>query len=158
TAAERCLRTLANVVGAQRGDEGQATTRPLGGSLGRAGRPLRWGSGTQSATGTATELRRVFFLGLDDRTARAGRRRGGRCLLAAEALLGDVVGLALGLFFALVTRLFLALPGVGRLALGFFCRVTLGANLGLFLGDPALFSLAQTGVAKGMSSAVALLI
>ena len=58
----------------------------------------------------------------------------------------------------LAAVVFLALAGFGRLALGFFDRVALRADLRLFLGDLALFGFAQTRIAERVGAAVALLV
>ena len=52
----------------------------------------------------------------------------------------------------------LALAGLGGVALDLFGSVALRADLGLFLGDLALFGFAQAGVAERMSATVALLV
>ena len=93
-AAERRVRALAHLVGAQRGDERQAAARPFGRGLGRAGRALRRRRRPHRAAGTAAHHARGFvFFGFELRDARPALAR--RCGLAfAEALLGDLVGLA----------------------------------------------------------------
>ena len=53
---------------------------------------------------------------------------------------------------------FLALARFGRFAFGALDRVALLADLGIFLGDLALFGLAQAGIAKRMRPAAALFV
>ena len=80
----------------------------------------------------------------------------GLFFLAAEALLGDLVGLALGLLVVAAAILLGALARFGGLALGAFDRVALGADLRLFLGDLAFLGLAHLGVAERVRAPVLL--
>src|SRR6185295_13026949 len=80
----------------------------------------------------------------------------GFLFLAAEALLGDFVGPALGLFVVAAAILLEALARLGGLALVAFDRVAFGADLRLFLSDLAFFRLAHLGVAERMRAAVLL--
>jgi hypothetical protein len=73
-----------------------------------------------------------------------------------KALLGDLVGLLLGFVVVLAALVFLALARLGGLALGLLDGVALRADLGLFLGDLALFGLAQAGIAERVGAAVSL--
>ena len=148
-AAERRDRTLAHLVGAERGDEGQAAAL-----LRRAGarRLGRRGGTRRGAAGAAAGRAAIVVVGFGRERAR-DRRRGRRSwpcglFLAAEALLGDLVGLALGLFVVAAAIFLGALARLGGLALGAFDRVALGADLRLFLGDLALLGLAHLGVAE----------
>ena len=145
-AAERGDRAFAHLVGAQCGDE-RETAALLFGAGARSGR-TRGDRTRGAATGTARHPRRFFFLGFEGRT-------GGRRLLhfiLAEALLGDFAGLALGFFVVLAALFFVVLARFRGFALGLLDLVTAGADLGLFLGDLALFRLAHAAVGKRMGA------
>ena len=155
TAAERGDRTLAHFVGIERGGQREAAAL-----LRRAGaRSLRSGRGTRrSAADAAPRRTAIVVLGFGGQRARDRRRRPdlGLFFLAAETLLGDFVGLALGLFVVAAAIFLGALARLGGLALGAFDRVALGADLRLFLGDLAFLGLAHLGVAERVRAAVLL--
>ena len=144
-AAERGDRTLAHVVGIERGDQRQAAAlllrRRLGGGLGRRHR-------TDDAAGAAADLARTFVLvadvGGDARRAcgRAARRAvaaAARGLGFAETLLGFEFGLALG-FLVLPVALFFGLAaGFGGFALGLLDAFLAVAALGFLFRQTPLF-------------------
>ena len=76
--------------------------------------------------------------------------------LGAEALLGDFVGLALGFFVVLAALFFVALARFRRRALGALDFFAALADARFFLGDLALFRLAQTRVGERMRARAAL--
>src|SRR5215203_1342084 len=76
----------------------------------------------------------------------------------AETLLGDLVGLALGLVVVTAAIVFLALAGFGSLTLDALDRVALGADLRVFLGDLAFFGLPQAGIGECMRAGTPLLL
>lgn len=138
----------------------------LGGVAGRLRRRRRTGR-----AGAATHKTRRFFLvrlqhrgaGVDGGRGRGGRGGNGRGLrlrglVVAEALLGLLLGLALG-FLVVAAALFLvALARFRRLALDPLGRFALVAAARLFLGDLALFRLAHLGVGERMRPGAALLL
>src|SRR5436190_2246462 len=75
---------------------------------------------------------------------------------AAEALLGDFVGPALGFLVVTAALVLSALARLGGLALGALDCVALLTDLRLFLGDLAFFGLAHLRVAERMCAAVLL--
>src|ERR1700722_14789580 len=155
-AAKRCDRTLADIVGVERGDKRKAAAlflrRRLRGRLGGDHRP---------AGSTTPNLARTFVfigdIGRDARRARdgngrPGRRRGGGGRGAgfgfAKTLLGFKFGLALG-FLVVTMALFLGLAaGFGRFAFGLLDAFPAGAALGFFFRNTALFDIAQLGVGQ----------
>ena len=160
-AAERGDRTLAHVVGGERGDQRQAATlllrRGLGGGLGSH-------HGTGNAAGAPADLARTFVLvagvGGDARRARRRsggcracrgcRTRGGRGagLGLAKTLLGFEFGLALG-FFVLPVALFFGLAaGFGGFALGLFDAFLAVAALGFLFRQTPLLVVADLGVGE----------
>ena len=164
-AAERGDRTLAHVVGIERGDQRQTAAFLLrAGFVGRS-----WGHHrARGAAGAAADLARTFILigGVGGDTGRAGggtacgagvagRRSGGwgggrrgLGLGFAKPLLGFELGLALGFLF-LPVALFLGLAtGFGGLAFGLLDAFAAGAALGFLFRQPALFDIADTGVGQ----------
>src|SRR5450755_1799543 len=117
-AAERRDRTLAHLVGAQRGDQREAAAL----FRRRATRRSRTCRGRTRGAGTA-RLRRPFIV--------------------AETLLGDFAGLALGFLVVLAALVFLALARIGGFALGLVDDFAALATARLFLGDLALFGFAH---------------
>ena len=118
-AAERRDGALAHFVGAERGDERQAAA-PLRRALGRAGRRCGGGCRARRRRRAAARRRgRFVFFGFERQPgARAGGAGCAVVFLLAEALLGDLVGLALGLVVVLAALVFLALARFGGVALG----------------------------------------
>ncbi|GAB1717681.1 MAG: hypothetical protein NTAFB05_27230 [Nitrobacter sp.] len=156
-AAERGDRSLAHVVGVERGHHGEAAAlflRPqLGGGLRRDHRTRGAAAGTADHAGS---LVLVAAVGGDGGRARRRRRaRGGRCLGRrglglgfAEAALGFEFGLALGFLFLAVT-LFLGLAaGLGGLALGLLDAFLAVAARGFGLGKSAFFLGADLGLGQ----------
>src|SRR3954453_1184035 len=160
-AAERGDRTLAHFVGGQCGDERQAAAL-----LGRAGARRLGSCGRTRGCAADAAAGRTAIVVLGFRRQRAGDRGGGRdglglglgFFLAAETFLGDFVGLALGLFVVPAPLVLGALARFGGIALGALDGVALGADLGLFLGDLALFGFAHLGIAERMGAAILLLL
>ena len=147
-AAERGVRALAHFVGAQRGDQGQAAARLLGRGLGGARRPLRRRGRAHGAAGAAADHARAFvFLGFELGTAR-------RALAAAAVSPSPKRFLATSSALRLVSSSCLRRSSSSRLRASAASRsarldgLALRADLGLFLGDLALFGLAQAGVAE----------
>ncbi len=110
-AAERSDRTFAYLIGRKGGDD----RKPAAALFGADARRLRRRRGTCGrAAGATAGARRLVFVGFERRPgARLGRR-----YLGAEALLGDFVGLLLGVFVVLAAFFFFALARFGRGALG----------------------------------------
>src|SRR5581483_1071623 len=143
-AAERRYRTLALFVGTKRGDDGEAPALLLGARTRRGGWPR--GCGTCGAAATA-RTRRFFLFGFEHAAAsRRGRRT--LALVFAEALFGDLVGLAFGLFVVAAALFLVAFAHVRSFALGALGRFAAGAAARLFLGDLALFDLAHARVGE----------
>ena len=111
-AAERGHRALAHLVGGERGDEGEPAARLLAVSGARSA-ACGGAAGRTAPPAPRRNARRLFLVGFE-RRARAGRARRGRGLGLAEALLGDLVGLALGFLVVLAALVFLALAGSRR--------------------------------------------
>ena len=156
-AAERRLRALAHLVGAQRGDERQAAARPFGRGLGRAGRTLRRSGRAHRAAGAAADHARAFVL---LRLRASGRAPG--AFAAAAVSPSPKRFLATSSAFFLVSSSCLRRSSSSRLRASAASRsvlldgVALRADLGLFLGDLALFGLAQAGVAERVGAAALL--
>ena len=128
---------------------------------GFCGTTVRVGLGaSDGAAGDARPARArslfVFFSGHDRADTRPGS--GGSDFLAAEALLGDFVGLVLDLVVVAAALVFFALAGLGRGAFGALDRGALLADLGVLFRDLALFGLAQAGVAERVRAAVTLFV
>ena len=120
----------------------------FGAGAGRTGAPPmpRRAGRRSSSSASGVSLRAIGAAGL----------RLGLFFLAAETLLGDFVGLALGLFVVAAAIFLVALARFGGLALGALDRIALGAALRLFLGDLAFLGLAHLGVAERVRAAVLL--
>ena len=149
-AAERRDRTLAHFVGGQCRDERQ-TAALLRGARARR---LRGGGGPHRGTAhTAPRRTAIVILGFRRNDARAFRARR---FFFPKALLGDLVGLALGLLVVTAALFLGTLARFGRIALRAVDRIALRADLRLFLGDLALFGLAHLRVAQRMGAAALL--
>src|SRR5262249_38177459 len=74
------------------------------------------------------------------------------CLVLAEALLGNLAGLALGFLLALVTLFFLALAGVGGFTLVAVDRCAAGTTAGFLLGNLSLLGFPHARVRKRMGA------
>ena len=73
--------------------------------------------------------------------------------IGAEALLGDLVGLALGLLVVLAAALLRRACALPRRALGALGFLAGAADAGFFLGELAFFGFAQLGVGERMGAA-----
>jgi hypothetical protein len=146
-AAERCDRTLADLVGGQRGDKREAAT------LFRNATARRFRSRSRNAGRAHAAARRpaIIIVGLRRNHARALRTRG---FFLAEALLGDFVSLALGLLIVPAALFLGALARLGGLTLGTLDRVALRADLRLFLGNLATFASPSACARRLCSSSV----
>ena len=171
-AAERGDRTLAHVVGVERGDQRQAAAfllraRLVGGLGGR--RRGAWRRRGRGGSGADLHPRRNRRRqrpgraraapqqpdGLPAGRAAAGgsrssgrRRRRGLGLGLAKSLLGLDFGLALGFLFQPVPFFLGLAAGFGGLAFGLFDAFTAGAALGFFLGQPPFLDFAHLGVGQ----------
>ena len=152
--AERGDGAFAHFVGIERGRQREAAALLRGAGA----RRLRSGCGTrQSAADAAPRRAAVVVFGFGGQLARDRAEAGlGFFFLAAETLLGDFVGLALGLFVVAAAVFLGALARLGGLALGALDRVALLADFRLFLGDLAFFGLAHLRVAERIRAAVLL--
>ena len=155
-AAERCDGALAHFVGRQCGHDGQTSAALFTANAG-ARRLRRRRRPYDSAAGAAAgSTRSLVLFGLLGRARRTELER--RCRVAAEALLGHFVGLALGLFVVLAAIFFVALArfrGDAVDALRFFAGP---ANARIFLGALALFVLAQLRTGERLSAGVAFVV
>jgi hypothetical protein len=79
-------------------------------------------------------------------------------LILTETLLGLGLGLALGLIFETAAVFFLALAGLGSLALGLLCRLPDRQRAGGLFGLPPLFGLVDLGLRERRSARGALFI
>ena len=150
-AAERRDRTFALLIGGKGGDDGEPPAALFRGSAGWFGGGRRtW------CRAAAADAPRCFLLVGFERRARARLRC--RRSIGAEALLGDLVGLAFGFFVVLAAFFFVAFARF-RLrtfrALGFLAAL---ADAGLFFGDLALLGLAQAGVGERVRAGAPLLV
>ena len=135
-ATERRDRTFAHFVGAQRRNQRQAAAFLHR----RATRRGRTCGGRTRGAGTARHTRRFVVVGFK---CEAGARSGTLGLFLAETFLGDFVGLALGFLVVLAAVVFLALARFRGLTLGLVDDLAGGTAAGLFLGNLALFRLAD---------------
>ena len=160
-AAERGDRTLAHVVGAERGHQRQAAALLLRRRLGGG---LRCHDRAGDAAGATADLARTFILvgGVGGNAGRARRRcRGGAAVVRgaaagcgglglgfAETLLGFEFGLALGFFVGAVAFFLGLAAGFGGFALGLLDAFLAVAAGGFGLGEAALFDVAHPGVGQ----------
>ncbi len=152
-AAERGDRAFANFVRRERRDDREAAAPLLGGDARRLGRRRRT---RRTATDTAPHARGFVVVGFLGGTRTA--RLGGRSFVAAEALLGDLVGFALGFFVVFAAVFLAALARFSRRALGTLGFLAQRADTGIFLGNFAFFRLAEPGIAERVGAPVALLV
>ena len=167
-AAERGLRALAHFVRGHGGDERQAAARPLGRGLCGAGRTLRRRGGTQGAAGAAAHHARAFVLlrlrAWDARRRRLSPRVAGVVVVVVAAAVSPSPKrfLATSSAFFLVSSSCLRRSSSSRLRASAASRSVFSmasrccADLGFFLGDLALFGLAQAGIAERMGAAALL--
>src|SRR5262249_14253724 len=122
--------------------------------------PTAWcGARSRSGTGGARTARRARAFIIFGFEREPGSRPGARSsLVRAEALLGDLAGLAFGLLVVLAAIFFLALAGIGRFALGAVDILAAGAPASLFFCDLAFFSLANARIGKGVGAGSAFLV
>src|SRR5208282_3534505 len=147
-AAKRCNRAFTHFVGGKGGHDGQPAAALFTAATWRLGRRRR--PRGCAAAGATRGLLLVGFKG------RAGATRLCRCRIRAEALLGDLVGLAPGFFVVFAAFFLIKFACFRRGALGALGIFTAAANAGLFRGDLTFFLLAQTRVGKRVSARAAL--
>src|SRR5262249_52222331 len=151
--AERCDRALAHFVRGERRHH-RETAAAL---LAAAARRLRRRRRARGYTTTPRATRGFIFVGFERRPRRGGgferRRR-----LRAEALFGDFVGLALGLFVVLAPLFLIALARFGFDAFGFIGFFPALTDPRFFLGTLALFGLTQTRVGERVGARAALFV
>src|SRR5664279_2237756 len=147
-AAERCDRTLAHLVGTQRGDQREPA------ALFRRRATRRGGTcrGRTRGAGTA-RLRRPVIV-FDFQRHAAWTRLAD--FILAKTLLGDFAGLALGFLVVLAALVFLTLARLGGFALGLVDDFAALAAARFFLGDLALFGFAHARIRQRMGARDAL--
>ena len=149
-AAERGDRALAHLVGGERGDERQPAAALFG------GRPGRLGGAAPDVRRQVRRRRRgadAALLPLRPRAPDAGPAASGQASSASPSFLPPKRFLATSSALRLVSRracgaLPRRLARLGGLALGALDRVALLLDARFFLGDLALFGLAQPGIAE----------
>ncbi len=153
--AERSIGALAHLVGAVRRHQREAAALFLGGRP--RGGP-RGDNRTGGTTGAAPHrARRLVLFGFERGPCcrRCGPRLG---FLAAETLLGDLVGLALGFLVVLAAIFFLVLARFGGDTLLLLALLAFAAPARFLLGDLALLSLAHPRIRQRMGPRLALLL
>ena len=150
-ATERGDRAFADLVGGERRHDGEPAAALLGADARRLRRRCR-ARGDAAAPRAARSFLFVGFKRGSGRGRRLERRRG----LCAEPLLGDFVGLALGLFVVLAPFFFVALARFGLCTVGFLELFTRLPNPRFLFGDLALFRFAQTRVGERVCARAAL--
>ena len=147
---ERRDRALAHLVGGKCGHDGEPSAALFGASARRLGRRRR-----PRGRAPAGRTRSLVIIGFEGR-ARAGLRR---CRgVGAEALLGDLVGLAFGFLVVLAADFFIEFAGFSRRAFGAIGFFAAAANASLFLGALTLFGFAQPRIGKCVGARVALVV
>src|SRR5262249_39186780 len=148
-AIERGFRVLAHFIGAKR----RNYREPWPALLCAAWPCFR--RGRRAGGARATCPRSFLFIDPADLGAGQTPRLGSRLFLA-EALLGLLLGLALGFLIVPAALLLLALAGLCSLALGAFSRLALLAQTRLLLGDLAFLGIAQSRVGERMDASLLL--
>jgi len=147
-AAERGNRTFSHIIGVQRIDDGEASALLLLAST----RCRTRGRGRTAGAATAAAWR-FFVIGFERET---GCRAGARGFFRAKTLLGDFTGLAFCFLVVLTTLFFVTLARFRGFALVAVDGLATCAAACFFLGNLALFRLANPRIGEGMGAGGAL--